>query len=423
MLKNILGSFVFLVCLVFLSGCATYDRMTAEEYDENKSAAWGQAYINFIERQLSDKGQYEYQYGDKPDRTRDIKLDWEKSNACLTPDEEWPNRSLNFFDKSSNTLGKMIDERYGVHYEIKSAYYYWYDITNRADVTSYRQLLLVGDGTQVLRFNITEHVSRECTLSSPRGKYSREFSLQSYGDLPVSLERLKQPLTPENRPIFLEAMAIMDNIKSASISRYAESRAEASASAEARSAYYAQKNREKAERSAAHYAETVERVNKNMEFFTQTTNYVEQQNEINRRNSSTSSPSSSYTRSNNSSSSTPSNKEWQDNEVKRVYASAKKSEVFEKAMDNSAAKKSPETKGLRYTEISIEAKGTTSMYFEYDQALDLAETNAANEAANLCAGHSARLMKGSGTMAKKNCVQNRNDEHKCNVTMLFTCQK
>lgn len=80
-------------------------------------------------------------------------------------------------------------------------------------------------------------------------------------------------------------------------------------------------------------------------------------------------------------------------------------------------------KPVQSTDISIETNGTTGSYFTYEQALDLSQTNAENKAYSLCrSDHNGRLKSNSGNMAKKNCQQNKN-EFRCNVTMIFVCQK
>jgi len=111
------------------------------------------------------------------------------------------------------------------------------------------------------------------------------------------------------------------------------------------------------------------------------------------------------------------------NKIEQRYAPLPKSKPH--SQQTIARSKPVETKVIaaQPTNINIEASGTTGSYFAYEQALDLSQTNAENKAHSMCRNdHNGRLKANSGNMAKKNCQQKKN-EFRCNVTMIFVCQK
>ncbi|QBM18999.1 hypothetical protein MARI_31420 [Marinobacter sp. JH2] len=90
-----------------------------------------------------------------------------------------------------------------------------------------------------------------------------------------------------------------------------------------------------------------------------------------------------------------------------------------------AATKTTPTRAPRKTATAeIQARGTTDMHFPYDQALNLATTNADTQARQSCRenyrGNISTL--GDPNMEKKECVENRNQEYRCVVQIVHTCE-
>ncbi len=84
-----------------------------------------------------------------------------------------------------------------------------------------------------------------------------------------------------------------------------------------------------------------------------------------------------------------------------------------------------ETPSVGKASVELETSGSTGMFFPYEQALDLAETKAANAAHALCRqDYGGRLLSDSGSMAKKECRQHTSrEEYKCDVSLIFTCER
>ncbi|QRV22880.1 hypothetical protein [Marinomonas foliarum] len=111
------------------------------------------------------------------------------------------------------------------------------------------------------------------------------------------------------------------------------------------------------------------------------------------------------------------------NRIEQRYAPLQKTKPHSQQTTTKSQPSKSVAKPLQPTNISIETSGTTGSYFAYEQALNLSQTNAENKAHSLCRSeHNGRLKMNSGNMAKKNCQQN-NNEFRCNVTMIFVCQK
>ncbi|MDO6822143.1 hypothetical protein [Marinobacter sp. 1_MG-2023] len=72
----------------------------------------------------------------------------------------------------------------------------------------------------------------------------------------------------------------------------------------------------------------------------------------------------------------------------------------------------------------IQARGTTDMHFAYAQALDLATTNADTQARQQCRENYRGTITtlDDPNMAKKECVENRNQEYRCVVQITHTCE-
>lgn len=72
----------------------------------------------------------------------------------------------------------------------------------------------------------------------------------------------------------------------------------------------------------------------------------------------------------------------------------------------------------------IQTRGTTNMHHAYDQALNLATTNADNRARQQCRenykGHISTLS--DPNMVKKECSENQNQEYRCVVQITHTCE-
>ncbi|RBW48596.1 hypothetical protein [Marinobacter sp. F3R11] len=72
----------------------------------------------------------------------------------------------------------------------------------------------------------------------------------------------------------------------------------------------------------------------------------------------------------------------------------------------------------------IQTSGTTNMHFPYDQALNLATTNADTLARQQCReNHRGKITTLSDpNMVRKECTANRNDEYRCVVQITHTCE-
>jgi hypothetical protein len=411
-----------IISVLFLSGCTFINKFMLEEYDETLSRQNANALLDLMEAKLS--GDIKHRDEGRVKSMVFIGLDKGKGNACVHPHDQFANFGLDF-SQESNSLMAAIDQRYGLHFSGGGYLRYWRDTTRRQSVYAHQQNMLVGDGTQVLIIStqIKVPAASQCKYYA---EYKRSFRLENYDGVPVNLASLKLPLSPDKRPAFMAGMERIDNTDYKEI--FAESKAKARRMLENRSARIAKEERERKARDAAHFLELTQRLNDYVQSAGDNMNYVRQQNEINQRKKSLRSSSDSTDRGASRTSADPAPifsredlEKAKIREVKRAVSSVKATSSYERAVEKHAAPK--EKEGLRYTEVSIEAKGTTSMHFEYDQALDLSETNAYNAASSSCASQNGRLKKGSGTMAKKSCDQNKNDEYKCNVTMLFTCMK
>ncbi|UTW12540.1 hypothetical protein [Marinobacterium rhizophilum] len=417
-------AYLVLMCIasvLLLSGCGTIHKLLVEEYDENLSQQNANAFLDLIEAKLSGDVQRDNDLDIKT--MKSIKLDKGWGHACVHPYVQYANLGLDFSNESNSVLA-AIDQRYGLHHSDGGYIRYWYARFDRHGVYKHRQNMLVGDGTQVLSIHTTIKVpaASQCEWGA---EYERSFSLENYDGVPVNLASMKLPPSPQKRAAFIAAAERID--ASGDYKEWFEkSKAEARRASELQSARIAQENRERQTRDAAHFVELTQRLNKYVRSAGDNMNYVRQQNEINQRKEPLSSSSYSPDRSSPDRSVNFSSAYLDRAKRKEVIKTANKVNVtssYERAMEKRSASKEKDKKGLRYTEVSIEAKGTTGMYFEYDQALDLSETNAYNAASGSCASQDGRLKEGSGTMAKKSCDQNKNDEYKCNVTMLFTCMK
>lgn len=78
----------------------------------------------------------------------------------------------------------------------------------------------------------------------------------------------------------------------------------------------------------------------------------------------------------------------------------------------------------RVVSVELQARGTTNMYFPYDQALNLATTNADNKARQQCReNYRGRITSLSNpNMVKKECDENRNEQYRCVVQITHTCE-
>ncbi|WP_372966083.1 hypothetical protein [Marinobacter sp.] len=72
----------------------------------------------------------------------------------------------------------------------------------------------------------------------------------------------------------------------------------------------------------------------------------------------------------------------------------------------------------------IQTSGTTNMHFPYDQALNLATTNADTQARQECReNYRGKIITLSDpNMVRKECTANRNDEYRCVVQITHTCE-
>ncbi|MFD0948959.1 hypothetical protein ACFQ0F_00875 [Paraperlucidibaca wandonensis] len=438
-LRIYLKVFLSLISSLYLTGCLSMvQRMSAPEPDAALSQAYAASMLDKFEADLTKS---------MADKTPEVFNDWSYSKSididkmsnstCISLNENWINNSVNFTDDNS-ALIQEIDRRYGIHYSGKSQDGFMYFRFDHVARRTYQQYFLVGDGSQVLRVYLTTKRpwgSQQCKSliplsSGPVISYERRISLNSFNGTPPSIEKLHEELNPKIEKPFKHAIKYIDRAVKRAQERLEESIAKHNNGVQRRNAYIAKKNAESAARSNAHYRETISRINNDLAKYGNNTNYIEQQNRINRqkRGGVISQPSSYTPRP-----LTKSEWSWQqrrrDSEVQDINHSS----IYTKAVDRSVAKaqskqapkqqaKETKTAGVSYNILSLEAHGTTSMYFGYDQALNLAETNAYNEAAQSCAGHKGRLEKDSGTMAKKNCAANANGEYKCKVTMLFSCK-
>lgn len=78
----------------------------------------------------------------------------------------------------------------------------------------------------------------------------------------------------------------------------------------------------------------------------------------------------------------------------------------------------------RIVKVELQARGTTNMYFPYDQALNLATTNADTQARRQCReSYRGRITSLSNpNMVKKECDENRNEQYRCVVQITHTCE-
>lgn len=92
-----------------------------------------------------------------------------------------------------------------------------------------------------------------------------------------------------------------------------------------------------------------------------------------------------------------------------------------RSQQTSASKPKP---AARIVTTELQARGTTNTYFPYDQALDLATTNADTQARRQCResyrGRITSLAKPN--MVKKECDENRNQQYRCVVQITHTCE-
>lgn len=92
-----------------------------------------------------------------------------------------------------------------------------------------------------------------------------------------------------------------------------------------------------------------------------------------------------------------------------------------RSQQTSASKPKP---AARIVKVELQARGTTNMYFPYDQALDLATTNADTQARRQCResykGRITSLAKPN--MVKKECDESRSQQYRCVVQITHTCE-
>lgn len=415
------------ISLSFISACSQINEAMVDNYSDQESLAEAYKYLDRIEQQLPDLIKTEGDDWDIHQTRMYSPVDKLVGSTCMHPYDEWVNNSLDYKDEFSG-LKRAIDQRYGLHYYTAEMTRYYYEIHAKRRVYSHAQDFLIGDGTQILSIRTTIYVPTEQGCGMFGGypnEVKRSFNMMRVmGDgYPVSIARMRQPLTQESRDTFVKLVKEMDSVKKARIQNYAKSKAEARVSAEKRNAYIEKRNRENAKLWQGHYQQTQQNVQNNMAFFADTTKYIRQHKRMTQHNDTANIDRARA--SNISRSQREIIQKAQVREVEKTASSARATGVYETAIDRKIVTKASKekTKGLRYTEVSIEAKGNTSMHFPYEQALNLSETNAFNEASGMCAKSGGRLKKDSGTMAKKDCSENNNGEYKCNVTVLFTCLK
>ena len=120
-----------------------------------------------------------------------------------------------------------------------------------------------------------------------------------------------------------------------------------------------------------------------------------------------------------STSSTAKSQQPRSSPTKTATASTRRSSTARSQSASSAAKPA-----ARIVKVELQARGTTNMYFPYDQALNLATTNADTQARRQCReSYRGRITSLSNpNMVKKECDENRNEQYRCVVQITHTCE-
>ncbi|CAA0080817.1 Uncharacterised protein [Zhongshania aliphaticivorans] len=444
-MTKLVFSVLVLLTVLLTSACGPLIHASSPAADEEAVLANGHALLDAFEAKIQ-QGQYTLEEPNGYSRrttfrdssNREIPLRHFEDYSCLSIYKLWPNENFNAYAKNDGLI-RALEERYGILYQKQREEDFYWDYTYdhpKMHITS-RRVFVVGDGTQVFEvYQKTLDPRRGCALLNlSRGdayvkQYIRLYSIHGEPDL----ARLTAPVTdPE---AYIKAVIKVDGSYDYSARKYAE----ALENNGRRNAAFELRNRESARMSNEHFAATYNRV------MSQTAATAKANSELHQRyrdrannsyqshkwrSNGGSSSSNGGSVSSGSSSSGGSNSWDKDFAERRERARNEEmrntvlaTEAIEKSQQRQEARTTSEpVKGTQYTKVSLEAYGTTDMHFAYDQALNLAETNAYNAAASSCAAQNGRLEKGSGTMAKKNCKENGSGEHRCEVNMLFTCNK
>lgn len=344
--------------------------------------------------------------------------------TCMHANKIWPNLNV-VADNDQDGFARALDERYGVLYQHGGVHKFWYEYNNTIYRAWSKRFYVVGDGTQIFEvFQTLQTPVSGCNLvgwSTGVARLEQYFRLYSAQGKP-SLERLRQPMA--NKDAYLKAVEFVDAKKRGMERSLSKDRSYNAEYQAARSAQIARDNERRRAQGAEHYTKTYNRVMGEMASMAQSNaeTHSRYRRDANRvyNDRKYASGGGSYTRTQQSRDQREEARRREKVQQELAYAAASKKSVAKHGtMDKSAA----ESSGVKYTHVSIEAHGTTDMHFPYEQALDLAETNAHNAAANSCADQGGRLEKGSGTLSKKNCAENAYGEHRCDAYMLFTCVK
>ena len=438
--KSVLNLFVLFSALL-TSACGPLIHLSATEHDQAIALANGQQFLDTFETEFN-SGQYELE-PDTVSLTEQFSPRTEyfvahiggtypsekpivnqTLRSCLRLNKLWPNKNLDVYSQSDGLI-RALEERYGILYQQQGEFnfYFQYGSEPRMSTTSRRQFV-VGDGTQIFEiFQQTQEPRSGCALVNmtwPKAQlkqYARLYSLKGKPDL----ERLRAPVT--DTATYLNAVKLVDVKYAWAEQSLADAHAKHGTAREARNAAVERSNREQAQRSSEHFANTYNRVMSETAATAQ--NHLQTQQRYQRE------ANNAYQR--NKWASNGGGSSSADDQASAKAEQSRQSEsrdtalakyALDKSQEKHAAKANKQSvKGTKYTKVSLEAHGTTNMHFAYEQALDLAETNAYNTAASSCAAQHGRLEKGSGTMAKKNCKENASGEYRCEVNMLFTCNK
>ncbi|MFT4917744.1 MAG: hypothetical protein ACI8RU_000357 [Zhongshania aliphaticivorans] len=426
------------------SACGPLIYAGSPSADEEIALAKGYALLDAFEAKIKQGNYTVAEYDGDTSKTffgksayREKPLRHLEAYSCLSISKLWPNDNFNAYAKNDGLI-RALEERYGILYQ-QQRYedFYWdysYDHPKKR-ITS-RRNFVVGDGTQI--FEIYQHTldpRRGCALLNLSSgdayikQYVRLYSIHGKPDL----ARLTAPVTePE---AYIKAVEKVDNSYAYSTRTYAKALKKNGL----RNERIEQQNRENARMSNEHFAATYNRImsqtaataknnaETHQRYRNQANNAYQRHKWRSNGGGSSNEGSSSGGRSYGSGASSSDNEFSERRERarnKEMRNTVLATEAIEKSQQRQDArtKKKP-VKGTQYTKVSLEAYGTTDMHFAYNQALNLAETNAYNTAASSCAAQNGRLEKGSGTMAKKNCKENASGEHRCEVNMLFTCNK
>lgn len=429
---------------ISLAGCGPTMYLSAPKPDKDQALYYANYYLDKFENDFRDgaftNSEYsQYDSATKVSRYYTAKKKKDANNqsdeiphfhyaktTCLRAGKLWPNSSIDI-SNTDDGLRRAIDQRYGILHEYQGvdSFFRDYSYNNpKLNQTSY-QLYVVGDGSQILSIYqklIDPKVGCNLVnLKMPTARVKQYFRLTSF-DAEPDIARLYQPLT--NKDSFLKAAAYVDRSARAITRRYEEDLEENSQRNEARSAYFAKKREEDRQRNAEHFANTYSRVMSQTAAFAnnhnQTMNaYRREADQIYQRSQWASSGSTTTT---SSSQNSGRNSRQNAARLQEMNETIMVADAIDKSHSKHSNNKQKEpVKGTKYTKVSIESHGTTDMHFPHEQALNLAETNAYTAAASSCAKQHGRLEKGSGTLAKKSCNKNNNDEFRCEVHMLFTC--